>query len=661
MISAISACCLRKGNHHSSSPLWAGLLLFPIFLCPPSVRAQRAPSSPPSAGPVTSPGSLPSGQPAIDDLRMRELEKAYCDKETLQLTVRTEKNALLDRQAVAKLQEQKKDVTLWQSTSKESEATFCVDFGDYDLEVSAVGYLTGHKEVEVQVGRARTLKVEIILQSDPSAVELSASDDAIPPKLRKDAQRAVDELKSGNFTKAQKHLDKVYAAVPSSAQLNFLYGYLFLQLKDMEKSGAYLKRAVALNPRKVQALSLLGREQLQQGQTEEARKTLEQAVIANPADWMAHTLLADAYLLQKEFEEARQQAQMAIDAGKGSASAAQLALGQALASLGHTQESIAALNSFLQTNANSPNVPQVKELIAQIESRDVGNAAAGGEGPKNDLVLASSSPSLPPSAWGPPGVDEVKPLVAPGVNCPTQQVLEMAGKRVEELVDSMSQFSAIEDLLHEQLDQAGNPLTKETRKFDYVASITEERPGFLAVDEYRDHRDALPNLPDNISTQGFMSAALIFHPDMQDNFDLACEGLGQWNGNATWVVHFRQREDKPKRLEDYIEVDQTYGVSQKGRAWINSDNFQIVRLESELVNSVQRLTVQHQITEYGPVQFQKKNVQLWLPQSVDLFLEINKHRYYRRHSFDHYMLFSVNSEQKSATVRGAQQKEPQSQ
>ncbi|MGB6802377.1 MAG: hypothetical protein WBE31_08925, partial [Candidatus Sulfotelmatobacter sp.] len=93
---------------------------------------------------------------------MHELEKAYCDKETLQLTVRTEKNALLDRQAVAKLQEPKKDVTLWQSTSKESEATFCLDFGDYDLEVSAVGYLTGHKEVEVPVSRTRTLQVEII-------------------------------------------------------------------------------------------------------------------------------------------------------------------------------------------------------------------------------------------------------------------------------------------------------------------------------------------------------------------------------------------------------------------------------------------------------------------------------------------------------------------
>ncbi len=645
----MSPCSPRRGNHHSSSPLWAGLVLFQIFLCVASARAQHAPGPP------------PPGEAAGNGPRIHEIQETSCNGETLQLTVRSEKNALLDRQAVAKLHEQKKDVTLWQSTSKESEATFCVDSGDYDLEVSAVGYLTGHKEVEVQAADTRTLKVEMVLQGDPSAVELSASDDAIPPKLRKDAKQAVDELKSENLTRAQKHLDKVYAAVPSSSQVNFLYGYLFLQLKNMEKSGAYLKRAVTLNPRNVQALILLGREQLQQGQTEEAQKTLEQAVIANSADWMAHTLLADAYLHQKEFEEARQQAQMAIEAGKGSASAAQLALGQALAHLGRTRESVAVLNSFLQTNVDSPNVTQVKQLIAQIEAPDAGNAAPGGEEPVSDLVLASSSPSLPRRAWGPPGVDEVKPLVAPGVSCPTRQVLQMAGERVKELVDSMSQFSAIEDLLHEQLDPTGNPLTKETRKFDYVASITEERPGVLIVDEYRNNPYAPPNLPDHISTQGFMAAALIFHPDMQENFDLTCEGLGQWRGNATWLVHFRQRDDKPKRLEDYGEGDHTYGVSQKGRAWINSDDSQIVRVESELVNSVQRLTVQHQVTEYGPVQFQKKNVQLWLPQSVDLFLEINRHRYYRRHSFDHYMLFSVNSEQKSATARDAQHKKPQSQ
>jgi hypothetical protein len=59
--------------------------------------------------------------------------------------------------------------------------------------------------------------------------------------------------------------------------------------------------------------------------------------------------------------------------------------------------------------------------------------------------------------------------------------------------------------------------------------------------------------------------------------------------------------------------------------------------------------VQHQIAEYGPVHFAKKNVDLWLPQTVDIYLELNRHHYHRRHSFEHYMLFSVDSQDKSLT------------
>jgi hypothetical protein len=69
-------------------------------------------------------------------------------------------------------------------------------------------------------------------------------------------------------------------------------------------------------------------------------------------------------------------------------------------------------------------------------------------------------------------------------------------------------------------------------------------------------------------------------------------------------------------------------------------------VESELLAPVEKLSVQHQIVEYGPVHFKRENVDLWLPKSVDLYLEIDRRRYYRRHSFDQYVLFAVNTEQK---------------
>jgi len=155
------------------------------------------------------------------------------------------------------------------------------------------------------------------------------------------------------------------------------------------------------------------------------------------------------------------------------------------------------------------------------------------------------------------------------------------------------------------------------------------------------------DLPDHIVTRGFVTLALIFHPDMRDNFEMTCEGLGEWHNQATWLVHFRQRDQKDTHFADYTLGAQTYPMKLKGRAWLTVNNFEIVRIESDLESPLPRLPVQHQIAEYGPVHFASKNLDLWLPTNVDLYFELNRQRYHRRHSFEHYMLFSVNSDEKA--------------
>jgi thioredoxin-like negative regulator of GroEL len=89
----------------------------------------------------------------------------------------------------------------------------------------------------VQVtGTVDSLHLEVVLQRDPTAVDLKASDDLIPSNARKDAKRAVDEVRSGNLKSAQKRLEGVYQFAPASAQINFLFGYLYWQLNDLEKA-----------------------------------------------------------------------------------------------------------------------------------------------------------------------------------------------------------------------------------------------------------------------------------------------------------------------------------------------------------------------------------------------------------------------------------------
>ena len=265
-----------------------------------------------------------------------------------------------------------------------------------------------------------------------------------------------------------------------------------------------------------------------------------------------------------------------------------------------------------------------------------------------DPVKVLPAVRLAPVFWQPPGIDDMKLAVAPGVTCPSDHIIDAVGRSVQELVENVTRFSAVEDLFHESLDKQGYPVHTQTRKYNYVASIYEPQPGFLAVDEFRTERIVLTDYPDNIASTGFAALALVFHPHMRDSFEFSCEGLGDWHGQPSWLVHFLQRPDRPNRMHSYRVGSEDHAVSLKGRAWITADVFQIVRIEAEMVQPMPEIQLlsEHQLVEYGPIPFPKKNLSLWLPKSAELYFDFRKHRYYRRHSFDHYMLFSVDTEEK---------------
>ena len=588
--------------------------------------------------------------------------------------VYTEKiGAPLDRQAIVKLENLGNKTDAWWATDEASECVIPdVAYGNYSAEISAVGYLSTHQELRV-VRAQQILEFDIVLHRDPSAVNLDVSDTRLSVKARKATKRAITALKSNDLKNAQKHLDEAFRAAPASSELNFLQGYLYVEKNDFGRAGSYLSTATTLNSQNGQAFTLLGRVRLQNQDYPAARSALEQAVLLDAENWLPHNLLADAYLHQKDYAKARNEAQIAIAKGKDAASSAQIVLAEALANLGQPQEGVQLLKQFLRKSPADPMVGQAMDLIALIEDATGKPATTeapasaenrvAAEQPANpsladqkpgvklfgiDPIAALPSPKLTMRAWQPPSVDDVKVSVASDVSCPEGQVIYESGKRVQELVNDVARFAAIEDLFHQSLDEYGNPTRTDNRKYDYVASISEPQPGFLSVDEYRsDKQIDLGGYPDSIASTGFAALALVFHPDMRVNFDLTCEGLGDWHGQASWLVHFRQRDDRPNRMHRYKVGSQSYPVDLKGRAWITADKFQIVRIEAEAVHPIPEIQLrsEHQVVEYGPVPFPKKNTTLWLPKSAEIYFDFRKHRYYRRHSFDHYMLYSVDTQE----------------
>jgi hypothetical protein len=256
----------------------------------------------------------------------------------------------------------------------------------------------------------------------------------------------------------------------------------------------------------------------------------------------------------------------------------------------------------------------------------------------------------PGDAWVPPDIDAVAPSVTSSAPCSLPNVVAGAGQRVRETVENLDRFTATEFVEHQSVNRGGKLAKVQARKFDYLVSIGPGRGGYLSMQEYRSRSLNQPQFPEQIATEGTPILVLVFHPLYARDFDMKCEGLGVWQGQPAWQVRFEQRRDRQDRLSSVVVRNKLYEVRLRGRAWILADSYQVARLETDLADTIPaiRLRLEHMNVEYRPVAFPQRQIELWLPSSAELFLDFAGRRFYRRHSFTDFTLFSVDVEQQFA-------------
>lgn len=269
--------------------------------------------------------------------------------------------------------------------------------------------------------------------------------------------------------------------------------------------------------------------------------------------------------------------------------------------------------------------------------------------PKKPVEPVDAFPAPP---WPPADVDDFVPPVSPSPPCSLPQVLTRAGRRVEQLVRDLDRFSATETVRHQKVDKAGRLSEPETSRFDYLVLLSQRPSGSLNVEEYRIGRGERDEFPDHVATKGTPSLVLIFHPRYVSNFSMTCEGLGEWRGKPAWQVRFEQRDIRQAMIA-IVMGKRAYNLRIHGRAWILADSYEVARLETDLAETVPtiRLRLDHQSVEYGPVHFPKSKVEIWLPSSTELFMDFRGHRFYRRHTFTDFNLFSVKIDQQLGDPR----------
>ena len=528
---------------------------------------------------------------------------------------------------------------------------------EYKIQVVALAYERAAKQVEA-IGFT-SKRVTIVLQpgSNSGDSALAAGIAALKPKAQKEMAKAMEALRANKPAVARTHLDAIDRMVPNQAEVSYLFGVYAEQLNDEAQAKAYWTKTLQLNPKHLRALLSLSEIAIREKTPAEAVEYMKRAMEAEPSSWRPHAVLAEAYYLQHFQDEAIKEAERALELGRGQAAVIQPLLARCLAERGDREKAVSTLQVYLQDHAADAAAKKQLETLLDPKAPAASTDAPGSANETDVSALIAAAKALPvPSSWMPPDVDEKVPAVEPGASCALDDLVQNAGKRLQELVKNVDRFTATELVTDESVNKWGLPSFPEKAQFDYIVSMEETRRGALSVEEYRERRAASKGFPEAVMTTGLPALVVIFHPIYAGNYEMTCEGLARWNGGLAWQVHFRQRKDKPNTIRSYRTglEGQGYPVALKGRAWIAADSYQIVRLETSMVAPMPqiRLAAEHVNIEYAPVQFRKGALEMWLPANVEVYYDWRGRRVHRRHTFSNYLLFSVDDKQKISAPKG---------
>ena len=476
----------------------------------------------------------------------------------------------------------------------------------------------------------------------------------IAPGFERAVQRAdargPGEMRVDVHLQPRTSSERSYPPASSDAEVNYVFGLYASRSGDWEQAKSYFANVLVLVPDHVPAMVSMSEALLNENKTLEAMEYLVRAEKLDPIYWRTHALLAEIAFRTGSAEQAILHAERAMELGHEEAASVSPLLARALVARANQ-----VLRTYLKGHPEDASAAQQLEaLSAPSELRAL--ELPGGEFKEGRAATTLARPGARPgeARWLPPDVDENVPPVEAGSTCNLHEVIERTGKRIQEFVENVDRFTATESLVHETLTRTGNVSGTEKRKYDYVVSIEEIRPGILGLQEYESRGSAPADSPGGMTTRGLSALALIFHPYYSGTFSMRCEGLATLDGKRTWQIYFRQRKDKPNQIRSFRrDLNRSYPVDLKGRAWIAADNYQVMALQTDLIAAIPevRLTAEHTAIQYGPVHFRSKGLDMWVPQTAEIYIESRGRRIRRRLSFSNYLLFTVDDKQQIAAPK----------
>jgi len=530
-------------------------------------------------------------------------------------------------------------------TGGTSDAVFAVSPADYQIEVRCEGYQRAAEEISVA---SLGTELYFVVFLNPISANTSGNRAArgliMTPQLQGIIDRGLEGMRRRDCDVAKKQFQKGVQMAPGSPELAFLLGTAEFCLQHLDLARKNFERAVNLDPNYEKALLALGEIQLAAGETNTSIVFLEKALTLKSSDWRAHLALANAYWRAGgRLGDAESQASRAVDLAAEKGGAARLLLGEIQYAQGKALE---AKKIWQQLVLDMPADPS-----AAAAKRKLGESAGG---PKKNAEL--SNLPLPPistvvelpaveadTAWAPPDTDKDHQIDL-NASCATEEILDHALLRLKKQLMNFEKFTATERIEHQEIDRHGNPGQIKTHDFSYVVFVVPYLSDSFYLEESRDGGET--SFPTSLATIGLNGLGVaLLQPADKLNFRYDCEGLTNVRGEAVWQVRFEEKKMDTLGVRRWTKNGIIYNVPFKGRIWIAATNYDLLRVETDLIAPISslQLTRDHLQVDYGPVKFDRGNETLWLPWSAEMFIELHGKRYHHRHYLGDYKLFEVDT------------------
>jgi tetratricopeptide (TPR) repeat protein len=465
----------------------------------------------------------------------------------------------------------------------------------------------------------------------------------IPAKASREYQEACSSLRSHKPVDAEKHL---HAAIREYAKYSVAWvtlGQVLATETRPDEARQACSQASVVEPSFAPAYLCLADLAARVHDWPEVLKSSERAlelgplyaVVAYEYDAAANLNLHNLAAAEKSGLRA---VQMDLDHREPRA---HFVLAQIYEARGDKENEARQLREYLKHANDAADVAAVKNFLLQLETRPSTNHAAG---------PASGNPSpqitgTPRRSWAPADIDDAIPPVQVDASCPLQQILKETSRRTQDLIESLQRFSADERIEQIDIDKNGKARNGTTQLVNYVAQISNNVSGYPQIKEYRSAITGMEKA--SVVDAGTATFALIFHPTHIRSFEFRCEGITRLQGAPAWQLHFEETPDPNQSFHAIRVGADLYLPRLKGRAWIASDSSEVLRIETDLASPIPQIgfNLEHLVINYAHIEFKSRSVRLWVPESAALYIAYRGHRYERVHTFDHFHLFSVDSDQ----------------